>query len=988
MILNLFAAVAVGLQEARGLGGTLVVGDDDMQVTVAYSTDGLAEIAFSVCRTEIRGLTGSPWLADTSKGAAMTSGNSVELVEADASKPHQKVVFSGEGDHFGWMLKYEVTGPGRITKFLSLTAQTGVLVERIFLWHAQSKDEPAAASTGLQDIAAFYRHGNHGLFVSLDFPYSRVVQERGWASVGYPPHIALEPGQSYLCHSLTFGATRLTGEKRYGHDLGEVQAMDSYVQERFEPRFCRPMFVGCAVMNRYCQVTDKVVWYTYKDHPTLCFNTDLMKRHIEMLARLNIEYYNLLPGVFDWGPDDPKPEVVQDMVAHAKRCGVRVGDYSGASYVVPLHFNDYENSVGHPEWRMRDGNDNRRDFYCFGETEFVDFYIDTVVSNVRRFGYELHNLDFLFIEPCYAKSHSHPPGEDGVYHQLLGVIRLMEAVASTSPEMLIWSNSGNWSEFFPKIAWWNPNIYVTDPLIDTSWQGLNMTRLSDDARREQMVSLHYARFLPYRFFTNCQYFFCQNSVVPEIRNYQYGALSTLAVTPNLSLCEIRPWLEELSTRNQERVFAFYKKWTDFIKDHFDLWKKTYHVGDNPGFGGIEVYGHAEDNHGYVFLVNPQYWDRVVEVPLGPDLGFGTEGECELVELYPTEQLRLTNQGPYVSLGSRVPIRVPAQQVLVIEVRPAPECVKAPRLYGLPGTVEETRNGYLLKTRGEQGQTKRAAVLLPPGSRSVVGATVRRDVPKQPQRDFFETGLTLAGSSNEGVLLDITFRRTPRPTELRQWRVREGSLEEGVEAGWTAGFEEGEELRFPLFINIEDESIEFPLTETQANALGLGPLANFCGAYIDNAFYEMQETWIELATGDSSEAAETALATDLLPERPRPLHPQAKSQGTDWWVQTSFHLPFMYTLGFEPFLDKHTILAIPLLSPSKVKRIEGWINGQPLEVQRYRYPRNPKLSCYWADLVGSGTHGGRSVWDIIEGPDRIRHETRSEHENRLVMHLSN
>ena len=97
-----------------------------------------------------------------------------------------------------------------------------------------------------------------------------------------------------------------------------------------------------------------------------------------------------------------------------------------------------------------------------------------------------------------------------------------------------------------------------------------MTRLLDDARREQMVGLHWSHFIPYRFLSNCQYFFSQNSVVPDIRHFEYGALSTLAVTPNLCLGEIRPWLDRLSETDRSRAIAFYACWTQFVRDHFDL----------------------------------------------------------------------------------------------------------------------------------------------------------------------------------------------------------------------------------------------------------------------------------------------------------------------------------------------------------------------------------------------------------------------------------
>ena len=106
-------------------------------------------------------------------------------------------------------------------------------------------------------------------------------------------------------------------------------------------------------------------------------------------------------------------------------------------------------------------------------------------------------------------------------------------------------------------------------------------------------------------------------------------------------------------------------------------------------GSVEVYGHAKGGHGFVFVVNPQYWGRTVEVPLDASLGFAGSGKCEIAELYPVERLRLTAQGPFASLGTTIRVHVPAQTVLVLEVKPAPKKIDGPRLYGLPGTIEAT-----------------------------------------------------------------------------------------------------------------------------------------------------------------------------------------------------------------------------------------------------------------------------------------------------------
>lgn len=193
-------------------------------------------------------------------------------------------------------------------------------------------------------------------------------------------------------------------------------------------------------------------------------------------------------------------------------------------------------------------------------------------------------------------------------------------------------------------------------------------------------------------------------------------------------------------------------------------------------------------------------------------------------------------------------------------------------------------------------------------------------------------------------------------------MKPGDADTGVAAEWQTGFSDGVPLRFPLFVDVQHERITLPMTDEQAAKIGLGPLANFCGGYIENAFSESQETWIDLRSGDAAPMpdpktmpvdTEKAIAS-------RPLPPLAMDPRTGWWLQTRFELPFMYTIGAEPFFDEHTIVVLPLVRERQARRVRGWINGQPLEVKRYRYPRNRALGCYYADLVGSAAAGGANT----------------------------
>ena len=930
---------------------TITVGDSKLQVVLTYGND-LAETTYKVDGNEITGLTGISWSAEIDGAELSSQQGHIKAKNDDRKKPAQRAVFEGENDKFSWQLIYEVLGSGRITKTLTVTAKKDMLLERVCLWNVQSCSPPVKAGTNLQDIAALYRQNDIGLFASLDFPYSKITTNDGLTKVTYPPFEQLKAGQSYTSHSLTFGATTLLGRQRSGFDEGEIDAMDSYVQERFKPRFDRPMFLSVCINNRYTMPDDKMIFYTMKDHPTLSFNLDILRRELSLMPELGMEYYQVWTGPFDSVPNDPNPEAVKEIVKFAKSKGVRIGDYSGTTAIFCGHYNEYGKSLAsYPEYGL-----TYKDV-CFGNPKFVDFYIKEVTGNIKKYDFQIHCLDFLSINPCENKEHGHPVGQDSIYAQVKGLMRMLEAVNATSPYMMTWSNSGNWSEFLPKLAWFNHNLYLTDPYIATPWQGLNMTRLLDDSRREQMVSLHNTRFIPYRFLTNLQYFLTMNSIVPDIRNYQFGVLSTIAVTPNLALGEIRPWLDKLTAKDQKEVTSFYKKWTDILIDNYDLWKKTYQIDENPGMGSVERYGHAKGSHGFIFIVNPQYWGRTVQIPLDSRFGFSGDAECEIVELYPTERLRLTTQGPFAKLGTNIAVHVPAQQVIVLEVRPKPVEIEKPRMYGLPGTIEKTKEGYLIKTSGQQGQSERCAVLLPKGSSPISSVEVRADVPKQPKRGWAPTPVKLLEQNEQGVLMEVTFRRTAAPAELRNWEVKAANLADGIAADRVKGFSDGQTLLFPLFANVRGRDGTLPMWDWIANDLGFGALGNFCGAYVENAFSEVQETWIDLKTGGATELPKGMLvSSEIIPEM-RSLPEQAKDPSKGWWLQTSFHLPFMYMLGAEPFFDEHSFLVLPLLRHSQIKDIRAWVNGQPLEVRAWRYPRNRGLACYYADLVGTGAHGG-------------------------------
>ena len=472
-----------------------------IELQICYEPNGIIEKVLSLNGCKIDALGGTAWRI-TSGDKNFTDEN-VELAAGDANR----VVLRGNNSVFKWELEYRLDGQDRIIKGLSLAALKDTAIDKISLFNMSSTVSPAVAKTELQDIAAFYSFQDSALFASLDFPYSRITTEEGITAVSYPPFIKLGKGRRYQCHTLTIGSARLQKHVRYQFDDGIVDAMDSYIQQRFSPRFNKPIFMSCSINNRHTQPQGRDIFYTWKDHPELRFNQDLLKEEVALMPKLGIEYYQVFPGVFDWTPQDPDPNFVHEFIKFAQSNHVNVGDYSGCNGLFINHYNTYRNFLKKPQWELTDKNGAAaHGNFCFGNPEFVKFYKETVVDNCKKYDFKLHCLDFLRITPCYAKDHNHPVGEESVYSQIKGLTDLMEAINEVSPDMVIWPNSGDWGRLLPKLAWWAPNLYLSDPGVSSPWQGLNQTRLLDDARREQMVGLHYTHFLPYRFFSNFQYF--------------------------------------------------------------------------------------------------------------------------------------------------------------------------------------------------------------------------------------------------------------------------------------------------------------------------------------------------------------------------------------------------------------------------------------------------------------------------------------------------
>lgn len=803
-----------------------------------------------------------------------------------------------------------------MTLSLSLKSASPALLRKVcwFPGTWEDADETVINSTNLQDNVLFVRKGDISFFLSLDFP-SSTINDSG---ICYEPFDLLAPERTYDCHTLSIGACQLSGIKVGAYDRAEIEAVSAYIEQRYPLRYERPVVSSVCITNRMTDVREGRVFYSMFDNPTLALNPEVLEDEVRLCSELGIEYYQLFEGMFDWPDQETNSASLRKIVDLGEKLNVRVGDYLHPGELYCPHYNYEHRRLDKPEWRQL-SKDGKRGQLCLGCKEYSQFLIDRVVAHNREHNEEFICMDMLDIQPCYDTSHGHPAGD--VYRQVRGLVELMEGLAGLSPDYLVWTNSGNWIEFMPKLGWYNPNMYLTDPHPRAYSQNLNALKYMGDCRREQMVTVHHSHFVPYRFFTNCEYYYTRRSRIHDMRVFEYSLLQGLAVTPNLCLAELRTFLERIPTGKRAQAEQFIKKWNQFMRNHFHYWKQTLQVGDSPGVGAGEIYAHIVKDSGFLCLVNQNPYIRTVKFRLDGSIGLSEDLQYELFEIYPNECPLAEQPLPYAAFGQEIQCVIPPHAVRYIEVKPRVRTATSDQvmIYGLPSVVEATDNGYRAYVSALQGERVRIGVALPEGQQlNKIAASQVQGVPMYT----FPASAEMKAQSDNLAYVDIQFPRERAPRVLNQWRL------------------------VP-----DDVMLQLPLSNGYP----------FLGGLISGAYAERYDVQLDLITIPCPESTMPGLT--LQAEWPAPQE-EPELTGARHKLETEFVLPFMEWSAFAPGYDDDVVLELVFTNPEYIKAIAASINGNVVEVRRYPLATKPEWYTYYIELTGNvGLGKARIVLDI-------------------------
>jgi hypothetical protein len=459
----------------------------------------------------------------------------------------------------------------------------------------------------------------------------------------------------------------------------------------------------------------------------------------------------------------------------------------------------------------------------------------------------------------------------------------------------------------PKLVWYNPNVYLTDPHVREYAPNLNTLKFLGDGRREQMVTTHERWFVPYRMFTNCEYYAFPRSRVADRHVFEYSFLQGLAVTPNICPAEVRTFLNRIPSAERNASVAFMRRWLDYVRSHFDVWQRTFRVGDSPSLGATEIYAHTDGDRGVICLVNQNPFPRVARFRLDGSVGLSSPGPFLLHEVYPHECPIAEQPLPHAARGDEIRCALPAESVRYLEVRPW-AAAEGIRVCGLPARVRRSRGGYRVDVRAPQGETVPLALVLPDGER--LRAVKARQRPTVPMYTFPATARIVATEGNL-ARLEVTFPRSRAPRVLNRWKIAP-----------------------------EDAAVSLPI-----------PGCGFLGGLVYGAWSEEYDVELILSTEPCATGQGVSLPDPTGDaETPSPSIPTSARRT----FSTEFELPFIEPVRFGtmPDLYHDTVLELCFADCTKVKAVAVQLNGVPAEVRRYSYPRKKEWHSWYVDLTGA------------------------------------
>ena len=402
-------------------------------------------------------------------------------------------------------------------------------------------------------------------------------------------------------------------------------------------------------------------------------------------------------------------------------------------------------------WLVTDPkNKGEQTFATLASRTFQDFLIEQLLTFKRRTGIAGYSFDYTFLKL---------PGSSS-YAQWRGWRRVLEELRAREPDIIIdgrqtYQMYGPWSWLAGSYP--HPTGNDEQPESFTPYPDLHFDRVSAD--RTRFVNYWYRNyeFAPTEVIPGYMTHQTERNInIPadaasrgrhrveqvntEVHSpdwdslgYRYSVISSIGTGGWNNVMNMIPARnpEEFSHFSSEDK-AWIRHWLEWTDQNAEFLRHTRAILGPPAIGKVDGTSAVIDDHGYIFLFNPNYKQTAASFHLDASIGLSAGENFVLREIYPQQGRLIGKPGAGTwKFTDAVSIPIEGTSARALEVEPVSLPVKAPLVFGAAessATVSLNAGALQLdNVAGEPGSAQEIGVLLsdaaPVKSMSVNGQEV-------------------------------------------------------------------------------------------------------------------------------------------------------------------------------------------------------------------------------------------------------------------------
>jgi hypothetical protein len=473
-----------------------------------------------------------------------------------------------------------------------------------------------------------------GFFSALETVY---WDHRGDA-LAYYPGTTIAPGASYESEKAVIGVYRDRGEIAAGFDHGVREWVTEY-HAQVSP-------LPAAWPDVYCEA-----WSARFGVKEILERPEWSEQFMSVASRLGIKYMDMYEATHD--ALGMPPEWLTRLTALGEKHGIGVGfwtdfgadsDFAGLGLKLKPHA-------------------------CKLSPEALKYFSDMVALTGKYKFRAMHWGDFLTVWPCDDASHGHLPGKYSIYAQGQRIVKFAQELREASPGLMLGADGGFTNPQYVRHEDSRAHGIFYGGFTGDHWPSvepdIHLDRLYADMNRVWVNGGNSTFLRPWFRMINGVNHFGQETQNHDRAGYRYALIAALAMAAQVTFNDVPVNMPESEIEFTRRWLGWARENRDYLKQGDRLFDRSPHFADvwQGDAEALSGFSHIRGDRGYVFLMNPDAVEQVVDFTIALDAALGST--FTVTDVYPNGW-KLAGGAKQ---GATLRLTVPARQARVLWIEP-------------------------------------------------------------------------------------------------------------------------------------------------------------------------------------------------------------------------------------------------------------------------------------------------------------------------------